>query len=308
MCTCAIVNPTAGNGRVRRLWPDLHARLRATVPNLSVEKTAAPIHATALTRAALRSGAECIVAVGGDGTLHEIVNGFFDQDGTPLAPASRLVPLPCGTGTDFWRSLDAEPSQNSVAPLRSERVRPVDLLRLAYTGPEGNRRHRFAVNIASIGLSSRVARAVNRSVFPLPFSRLHYLIALLWALVRHRPFPVECVVDGTPLDTSPVHVVAVANGHTFGSGIHIAPNAVIDDGHFDATVLHDTSVFTLLRHVSRFYDGTHLSLDGVTTHRGTRISLRAPGPEPAWLEADGELVGRLPATITVVPQAIRLQY
>lgn len=307
MRTCVIANPAAGQGRVRRLWPVLQSRLSAAVPELSYHWTAAQGDGTALTRQALREGYRRIVMVGGDGTFHEVVNGFFAADGTALAPSAQLVPLPCGTGTDFRRALGLPAGVDAIPLVQSERVRAVDLLRVTYTAPDGTQRHRYALNIASFGLSSSVARHVNRSRLPLPGPTLRYLLPILRTLLTHRPFTVELCLDGTPLPTRPVRLVAVANGPSFGAGIQIAPSAMVDDGLLDVTVLHDVPLWRLLWHARRFYQGTHSALRGVSTYRGRRLTARAPEGPPVFLEADGELLGHLPAAIEVVPQALRLQ-
>lgn len=307
MRTCVIANPAAGQGRVRREWPALQSRLSAAVPALSCRWTTGPGHGTTLTRQALRDGYRRIVMVGGDGTFHEVVNGFFAADGTALAPTARLVPLPCGTGTDFRRALALPSGLDAVPLVTSQRVRRVDLLRITYTAPDGSHHHRYALNIASFGLSSSVARHVNQSRLSLPGPTLRYLGPILCTLLTHRPSPVELCLDGTPLPTGPVRLVAIANGSSFGAGIRIAPTAVVDDGLLDVTLLHDVPLWWLLRHARAFYRGTHSTLDGVSTYRGRRLTARLPHGPPMPLEADGELVGRLPATIEVVPQALRLQ-
>lgn len=307
MRTCAIVNPAAGRGRVRRLWPTLEPRLRAIVPDLTVERTPAPGAATPLTRTAVREGAERIVAVGGDGTLHEVVNGFFEEDGTPFSPAPVLTPLACGTGTDFRRSLGVPPAGDAVDRLSTPRTRRIDLLRVTYTEASGERSHRYALNVASFGLSGRVVEALGSGGRGVP-GRLYYLSALLRALASHRPFAVVITVDGTTVPAGATHLVAVANGHSFGGGIRIAPDAVLDDGRLDVTALHDASAWALLGRLPHFYRGTHPALDGVTTLRGRRLVARPLRDTPIPLEADGELLGRLPAAVTVVPDALRLQY
>ena len=307
MRTHVIANPTAGRGRVRRLWPQIQSHLDHALPTCSVQWTEAPGDATALTRTALRDGVERVVAVGGDGTLHEVVNGFFAADGTPIASSARLTPIACGTGNDFRRSLGI-PEAPDVGPLLAQsRVRPVDLLRVSSTAADGTKQQRYALNVVSFGLSSRVVETIHRGTVPLPGRALQYLGALLYALVAHRPIPIALHLDGTPLPVSDIHLVAVGNGHTFGDGLKITPHAVPDDGALDVTVLGDHSLWPLLRHLPRLYRGTHLSLDAMTSHRGRRLTARSPRTEPVWLEADGELVGHLPATIEVVPQALRLQ-
>ncbi len=306
MFTHAIVNPVAGRGRVRRLWPDLATRLHDLVPDLTIEKTTAPGEATTLTRTALREGAERIVAVGGDGTLHEVVNGFFATDGTPLGASACLVPIACGSGTDFRRALNVPTGIEAVQLLRSERIRCVDLLRIEYVTEEGRRAHRYAVNITSFGLTSRVVQAVQRSHGWGPGS-LRYLTALLRALTAHGPFQAELVLDGEPLDVSEIHLVAIANGHSFGGGIRIAPQAQLDDGALDVTILHDVPARSLLCRLPRFYRGTHSDLEGVTVARGRRITARLRSDASVGLEADGEHLGHLPVTVEVVPDALRVQ-
>lgn len=271
-------------------------------------KTSAPGDATSLTRTALRENYDRIVAVGGDGTLHEVVNGYFRPNGTAITPAPPLVPIPCGTGTDFNRVLGGKTGLDAVAYLRTDRIRSIDLLRVEYTTLDGTLAHRYAVNIASFGLSGDVVRSVNRGGLHLPGPRLRYLGAILRALASHHPFRVSLTLDGTDLGAMRVRVVAVANGHSFGAGVQIAPNAQVDDGALDVTILGDVPALRLLPSVQRFYDGTHLSLDGVTSHRGRHLRVRPLGDAPVWLEADGELLGQLPATFDVVPEAIRVQY
>ncbi|PQJ35763.1 hypothetical protein BSZ35_15225 [Salinibacter sp. 10B] len=307
MRTHVIVNPAAGNGRVRRLWPRLESRLREASADLSVEWTPGPGAATELVRSALRDGEERIVAVGGDGTLHEVVNGFFAADGAPLAPAACLVPIPCGTGTDFRRALSIPTGVEAVELLEKGQTEWIDLLRLHYTAPDGSRTQRYALNIASFGLSSRVVRAVARSWSALPGS-LRYPVALLRALRAHRSCPVDLTLDDTPLEISGIHLVAVANGHAFGGGIQIAPKARFDDGDLDVTILRDVPVWTLLRRIYRFYSGTHLTLEGVTAARGQHFTARPQTDTPVWLEADGELLGQLPVTVEVVPEALQIQF
>jgi YegS/Rv2252/BmrU family lipid kinase len=305
--TCAIVNPVAGGGRVRRIWPRLLSRLLAATAALSVRWTTGPGTAAALTRQALRDGAERIVAVGGDGTLHEVVNGFF-ADRSPIAPSAILVFVPCGSGSDFRNALGTPTGVEAAQQLRSDRVRPLDLLRVQHTTEAGRSRACYAVNVASAGLSGTVVRRFSPGRTPVP-PRLGYLGAALWALATDRPAPVRLTLDGKPLPPTGVRLVAVANGPRFAAGLPIAPNATPHDGRFDLTVLHDVSIPYLLRHAHRFYLGTHTTLDGVSTHRGRRLTVRAPTAHlPVWAEADGEPMGQLPLSVEVVPDALRVQY
>jgi len=310
MRTCVIVNPVAGGGRVRRLWPRLLSRLLAATDSLSVRWTTGPGTATSLTRQALTDGFERILAVGGDGTLHEVVNGFFENQ-SPIAPSAVLIFVACGSGSDFRRTLGVPTGVEAVQQLQSDRIQPLDVLRVRYTTERGRRAQRYAINIASAGLSGTVVRRFSPGVpgvLPVP-TRLRYLQAALRALATDRPVPVRLTLDGEPLPPHRVRLVAVANGHTFAAGLPIAPTATPHDGVFDVTVLHDVPIPTLLRHVHRFYLGTHPSLNGVSTYRGCRLTVEPlDDRRPVWVEADGEALGKLPMTVEVAPQALRMQY
>jgi YegS/Rv2252/BmrU family lipid kinase len=307
MHTCAIVNPTAGGGRVRRVWPRLLSRLLDVTDSLSVRWTTGPDAATTLTRRALKEGTDRIVAVGGDGTLHEVVNGFFENQ-TRVAPAAVLAVVACGSGSDFRRTLGAPTGVRAGDRLRSDRIVPLDVLRVEHPGSRRRRAGRYAINIASAGLSGTVVRRFSGGRRLLP-PRLRYLGTALRALAADRPASVRLTLDGAPLPMGRVRLVVAANGHTFAAGLPIAPTATPQDGLLDLVVLRDMPVPTLLRHAHRFYRGAHTALAGVDTYRGRRLTITpTDSSRPVWTEADGEAVGRLPMNVEVVPRAIRVQY
>lgn len=307
MRTCAIVNPVAGRGAAPRLWPRLEPALREVSSAFDDRWSNRPGNAETLTRDALRDGFERIVAVGGDGTLHEVVNGFFSEEG-PVNPEAVLAVVPCGSGTDFRRALDLPIGVDAARTLESGRVEPIDVLHAEFKTENGDRADRYVVNIASFGLSGTVVRETSRTERTLP-PRLHYLAAALRALIGTSPTPIELTLDGTSLGTVPLWVGAIANGHTFAAGLPIAPTATPRDGQLDITLLEGTSLFQLLRRVHRFYLGTHGTLSFVRSHRGQQVTAAPANKyQTVWLEGDGESLGRLPATIEVVPQAIRIQH
>jgi len=307
--TVVILNPRAGGGRTDRLWPTLRRALDATVGSYIVHRTQQPQDATSLTRAALRRGAGRIVAIGGDGTLNEAANGFFD-DGAPIHPEAVLAPISCGTGSDFRRSLNApaDPA-HAIRALLQDRVRTVDVGQLWYTTASGERAARVFLNIASFGMGG----AVDRVVHALPGKaqlggQAAYLYAILHTLAHYRNQPVTLHVDDEPVFSGPIRVVAVANGRSFGGGLPIAPDAQLDDGLFDIVVLGDLSRRILIRHIKHFYAGTHLTLDDATAFRGRCVTAVPETDAPVLLDVDGEPMGQLPASFALRPRALRIQY
>lgn len=321
MRTLVIVNPAAGNGRTRSAWPDLRPRVEASLGTVSVACTRSPGDATRRTHQALRDGVDRIVAVGGDGTLNEVVNGFF-CNGAPLRPNAVLTPLPLGTGSDFCRMLGLSPGtalDTAASVLDRPRIRPVDLGRARFVADDGTPAARWFLNVASFGLGGAVTHLVDR--LPLPpglGGGARYLAAILCGLVTSGTHRVSVTVDDAAWDLLAVREVAIANGAYVGGGLRIAPTAQVDDGWLDVVSVGALPVSTLLRHAVRFYRGAHLGLDGVRFARGRRIEA-CPAPTPNGgtgsaphdavvpLQLDGEPVGRLPATFTVVPGALRVQ-
>lgn len=317
--TKAIVNPAAGNGRVRRVWPELLSRLLDRP--LSVAWTTGPGDATLLTRRALQNGYDRIVAVGGDGTLNEVVNGFFD-DGAPVQPNAVLVPVACGTGSDFSRTLEAMQPRDRAPNPRPE-PHEIDVGLARFVGHDGLPVRRYFVNVASFGLGGVVVRSIRKIREQTRLTgAAAYFVAILRGLARHRPDRVQLsserspANDGDPTQNGPpaivrdlrIRNVAVANGRFFGGGLQIAPSADLSDGLLDVVAIDDAAVPVLLRHAARFYRGRHYTLPCVT-HETTRAVHAAPldPVRPVWLDLDGEPVGRLPATFEVRPASLSVQ-
>jgi len=292
----------------------LAAVVEQTQGRVSVEWTQGEGAATGLTRSALQRGADRILAVGGDGTMHEVVNGFFDDEGRPIAPGAVLAPLPCGTGGDYRRALGLPSSGIAAAKLLSQApTRRLDLVRVTCIGPGNRPTSCYVANAASCSLGGVVVQSVRRCPVPLSTylgplgGTLAYLGAILYSLATTTPDVLSIEADGRPLGTIDAWTVAVANGPSFGGGLRIAPHAVLDDGRFDVVCLGNVSVGYLLRHALQFYRGRHLDLEAVRTLRARRLRLTPTTDDPIWLEGDGELLGRLPATFEIAPLALRVQ-
>lgn len=305
--TLLIVNPSAQNGQLGRRWPELGATLRRELGSFEEAMTSGPGDATRLAREAVEAGVDTVVAVGGDGTTNEVVNGFFDGD-RARTTTTALGVLPFGTGGDFRKSIGLPPDTRVAARALAERqLRTIDVGHLELTGRDGAPQTRIFINIASFGVSGLVDEYVNQTSKRLG-GRVSFMLATARAGFTYDNQRVRLVFDGDDAGAVDVtiYLVAVANGRYFGGGMHIAPKAELDDGQFDVVAMGDVSKWDLLRHGRRIYNGTHLELDKVSHRRARTVRAEPVGSEPVRLDVDGETPGILPATFRLLPGALRM--
>ncbi|HEX7172440.1 MAG TPA: diacylglycerol kinase family protein [Candidatus Limnocylindria bacterium] len=286
-----IVNPTAGGGRAARLVPWLRERLASRADaRLVVTRRAG--EAEAVAGEARSAGVDRIVAVGGDGTVQEVVNGLVDG----AVPATVGI-VPVGSGNDLARSLGLprDPAAAwTVAIGRGERA--VDLL-LA-TGGSGRRR--WFGSAGGIGFDAQVAAAMaTRAGWQR--GQLGYLLTTLVELRRFSNRRVELTLDGAAT-AHQVLFVAIANGEYYGGGMRIAPGAAVDDGMFDLCVVGNVSRLTALRQLANLYRGTHVDHPSVAMHRGRSVAIA--GDRATLVHLDGEPFGGLPLQVELHPARI----
>ena len=306
-----VVNPKSQNGALGRKWPELSRGLQREMGAFDAVMTQAPGDATRLARAALEGGADVVVAVGGDGTIHEVVNGFFDADERPVRPGAALGLVPFGTGGDFRKTVkvpkEFEEAGRILARGRRQTI-DVGALRYRQGHARGAEARRLFVNIASFGIGGLVDQIVNNSSKVLG-GRVSFLMGTARAALRYKNQRVRMVFDGDEEQfvEATINNVAVANGQFFGGGMHIAPEARLDDGQFDVVTLGDLSPLDFLKDGHRVYRGTHLGMSKISLRRARRVEARPVNPdEDVLLDVDGEAPGALPATFTVIPRAIDL--
>jgi YegS/Rv2252/BmrU family lipid kinase len=301
--TVVVVNPKSQGGRLGRVWGDLADTLARAFPFDEV-LTTAPGDATRLAREALRGGAERVVAIGGDGTVSEVVNGFFDEAGQPIAPDASFALIPFGTGGDFRRTLGIpHDTAAACAVIAANHRRKIDVGRLELTTRGGEQRKMMFANIASFGVSGVVDRLVNESGKRL--GRLSFAVAAIRATWSYKNQRVQLRFDGGAPIEATINTVAVANGRYFGGAMLIAPNAEIDDGQLDVVALGDFTFGDVLANSRRVFKGTHLAMDKVSVRRARVLEAEAiePGAQ-VELDIDGEPLGILPARFEIAAQAL----
>jgi YegS/Rv2252/BmrU family lipid kinase len=299
-----IVNPASGGGRTARRWPQLAREAARLGFDVDVRLTAAGGEATDLARAALGEGARLVVAVGGDGTASEVVNGFLDGEGRPVSPDAELGIVTSGTGGDLARTFGLP--RDPLAALRAIRdgvPRRIDAGLVSFTAPDGEETTRAFLNIASAGMTGMVADRVNAAGRPLGAT-----VAFAWGtvvtFVRYRNQPFTVVADGEAQQLV-ANSVIVANCRYFASGMKIAPEADPADGVLDVLVCGDLSKADFARNLHRLYRGTHVGRPRLQMLRARMVEVRPASPLP--IEVDGETPGTTPAAFRVLAGAILLR-
>ena len=294
-----IVNPVAGAGRTAKKWPQVMALLKSIGVHFDHDLTEAPGHAIELAKSAAKQGYRVVVSVGGDGTLNEIVNGLYDSGSMSDV---MLGIIGTGTGSDYIRTIGIPRSHREACwCFTRPRKLTVDLGVVEYVS-RGQTARRLFVNFAGLGFDAEVVKATTQR-FKALGSLPSYLLGLLTTLLFYQGKRVTIKLDGQAEDRK-VCVVLMGNGKYGGGGMLSTPNADPTDGLFDVLIIDDLSKPDLLWSLPRVYRGTHLTHPKVTVKRAREIEIMSS--EPMALQADGELLGELPARFQVLPAALNI--
>jgi diacylglycerol kinase (ATP) len=286
--TCVILNPSAGF--VRDL-DGLEERVRSLL-DAEIFVTTKAGSAARFARAAIRKGAELIVAAGGDGTLNEVINGIRENAG-----ATRVGLIPLGTGNDFARTLGLPTDlEEAIEILRAGETRAIDLVRV--TSDEV----RYFINVSAGGFSGLVNEKLTPEMKK-NWGPLAYLRGAAAALPELRAYQTTLALDNTESLMLDLYNVVVANGRYVAGGTMIAPEASIDDGMLDIILIQKRSAAELALLAAQVALGTHLSNEAIVFRRAAKLTVNSkPG---MWFNVDGELVGNEPARFEILPRALR---
>ena len=293
-----ILNPNAGGGsalgRVEALG---RALSKCDLPH-EIVLSRSRGHAVELARAAVGDAVDVIAVAGGDGTLNEVVQAYLGPDGTP-SPGPDLAIVPCGTGTDFAKTLGLGGAiEEAIGRLRHGARRPVDLGVVRFS-QAGRDEHRAFVNVSSFGIGGAVDRLADRGPKWIG-GRAGFLVATARAMVAYRNVSLRVRIDGAPFFEGPAFNVAVANGRYFGGGMMIAPHADPSDGRLEVVAIGDLKPSEVMGLLPKIYRGAHLAEAGIKVGSGTRIEAELVHPWSTVLaDVDGEQPGKLPLVASV---------
>ncbi|HEX3507979.1 MAG TPA: diacylglycerol kinase family protein, partial [Candidatus Dormibacteraeota bacterium] len=293
-----VVNPASGAGKAAREWSSIAAWLTTTGLPFDAALTTRPGEAIEIAERAVRESRPIVVAVGGDGTLNEVVNGFF-HNGAPIPTTTQLGMVPLGTGGDFRRTLriPLDPKE-AVHVIQAGTRRRLDAGCVTFTADGGSSAVRHFINIADAGLGGEVAHRVN--VGSKRLGSAAFTIASALALIGWKNKPMQVVVDGNAIDIVAQQVV-VANCQYFGGGMRMAPSAKPTDGVFDVILVGNVGKIETARKLGSIRNGTHLDDHNpkIQLMYGKRISVTST--ENVRVDLDGETPGTLPALFEIQP-------
>ncbi len=281
-----IVNPAAGGGRAARRADGAAEALRGVGYEVVVAYTGGPGDAT---RLAAEADTDVVVAAGGDGTLHEVVNGLV----RPNAPA--LAVWPVGTGNSFGRDYGLHTLEGALGALTRRAPKRIDLLRLE--ADEGNR---YSLNLVGLGFAADAGATTNRSFKAL--GALGYIAAVAVEVARLHTFSLKIRVDGGNWSESTPLMWSACNSRYTGGTMKMAPNADAADGEMDLIALAPMGRLSFLMAFPKIFSGTHLNLPTVATSRARRVEFGFDGPVPTMI--DGEALPLTLRAIEVVPLAV----
>jgi YegS/Rv2252/BmrU family lipid kinase len=307
-----IVNPAAARGATKDSWPAMASDLRTHFGPFNCVFTERAGDGRSLALRAASEGRRLIIACGGDGTISEVANGILES-----GAGAELGILPSGTGGDFRRTLNL-PARTSAAAraLRTGQTRRMDVGRASYINHDGLQETGYFLGVASFGMSPAIIKRVKtEGDHWLQTTRLQglggklsFAVATLRTTLEASSTIVQVQIDESPERRLTVTNLCVANARYFGGGMKIAPQAVVNDNCFDLISIGEMSALEIIANAPRLYLGKHLDLRQVNHRRARRISARpAKRDEEVAIEVDGELVGRLPATFEILPDALNVR-
>lgn len=316
-----IINNVAA--KARRAWPIVRKQIEGAGVDFDFYKTSRPGDATERTRAALRSGVTSIAVVGGDGTLSEAAQGFFEfsdsVEAIPSAvnPAASLAILPAGTGDDFARGLLGSMGQRApleqsvdsfISHCRMQNETSTRLVDVLFGLCDDFKTPFICLNASTMGIGGETAaRVAAQGKFMRRFSgEARFAVAAMVALARWRERRVRVTVDDREVIEGSMNLAAVANALYAGGGMMLSPDARIDDGKLDVVTASGLDRVQVIRELARIHKGGHVSNPKVRIHQGTKVRVETFGRDDAMpIEADGNVRGLTPVEFRVMPRTLR---
>lgn len=307
-----IVNPKSAGGSTQNKWAGVASDLRVHFGAFQVAFTKKQGNGTEIAKNAAENGREFIIACGGDGTINEVANGILLSENKEV----EMGVFPSGTGGDFRRTigLPSEPREAAKA-LRNGETKFIDVGKVSFINHKDEEETRYFLNVASFGLSASIGERVKTYSFLkwLPLGntikgKTKFALSTFQEVLEIEPETIKVKIDEKDESFIQTLNFCVCNARFFGGGMKIAPDAKINDGHFDIVNIGDINTARILLNGYKLYNGSHLELPEVKSTLAKKIEV-SPADENAIIniETDGELPGKLPAIFEILPKALKIR-
>lgn len=300
-----VVNPVAGNGKAARVAQTLLQKINDfSAAYFNITFTKEKNDAIFITRKAIAEGASMIIAVGGDGTINEVVNGFFSES-NPINPNCVLGILNCGTGGGYARTIIGTRSlRQQIELLFQPGSSALDLGSIHYQDDTGKKVSRLFVNECQTGIGSKVASSVGKGSKIFGGKIAFGLNAAFQAIIL-KPQLLKVRYDNEPFQEFSLLGLVIGNGPECAGGMKLTPEAKLNDGLFDVLSIYDMNIYKRLISFSKVYSGTHILAPDCSVKRCKKLKILSDSE--VSLEADGEVLGNSPFDIEILPGAIRVK-
>jgi len=298
-----IVNPNAGTKKGEKDWHQIAKKLRKEDIHFKEIFTVEKGHATSITLENVYKGVRKFMVVGGDGTLNEVVNGIFMQTEIPVSEFL-IAMIPVGTGNDWCRSFEIPFSyKKAIKLIKKGKTRLQDVGKIGYYYTD-TPQSRYFVNVAGMGYDAVVAAKTNKDKARGRGGPLVYMKNLFTSLMFYKHSHTEIHIDGQGAIKHKTFSLSVGIGKYNGGGMMQLPDAVVDDGIFNITLIKKLGKFTVMKQVKNLYDGSFINHPKVITFRGRNIKINSS--PPISLEADGESLGHSPFSFEIIEKGLRV--
>ena len=300
-----IISKLSGGGKAGQAWARVSQLLKERGVAFSEAFTEYQSHAIELTKEALRAGYRKILTLGGDGAIHEILNGVMTQTEVPSQEVT-IAMIPVGSGNDWprYHNIPLKDIDKAVDVIVADKEMIQDVVKVE-TINNGNPYTRYMVNIGGLGFDAQVCHLFEASKKKGKSGDAQYYKCLMQGFLWYKCPNFTVKVDGEPFYEGPAFSVALGNGRYCGGGMMETPKAVIDDGLLDLTVVKKLWKGKFLFATKRLFNGTVLDMKEVL-HTRAKNTIEIEATPASFMEVDGEPVGCSPARCTLIPAAVKV--
>ncbi|MBU4267759.1 MAG: diacylglycerol kinase family lipid kinase [Acidobacteria bacterium] len=301
-----IVNPFSARGQTEKRWETIKHAIRSHFREFKYIFTEKPRQATEIARELLKQGFDLLIGVGGDGTLNEISNGFFNaQSDRVINDDAAVGIIPSGTGSDFIRFMKVPREfEKSAARIKNSPNKKIDIGKITYGSAVEKSRSQYFINVADFGMGAEVIRNIS-NIKSSRRGAFTYFRGLLSTIMKYRSKNVKLTIDDKQQLQGEYLIGAVANGRIFGGGMIIAPQAEPDDGYFDLVLIESMKKFEILTNSRLLYSGTIAKNPKVHILKARNIKVESP--DEVHIEYDGEMGEKLPAEFSIIERALNFR-